>query len=333
MSNGYALFAKENTWGTAPGSGYRELEVNTDGHKTSREVLTHRGLRSAGSAPRASGRRGQKLKGTGTIEVPGFSNGLGILMRAAASTAASAVHSGGTLAYDQTYTWTGVGVPAGRSVTTELYRDREDGTFDAYTYTGGRCTQLEIGQDLAGLLAFKFGMDYKTVVRQNSLPSRSPVEVTPDLIYGWEDAQIRLIAVGGGSPVAKCVESFNLTIPNELDVDNWCLNRGTTRHQPTRKGLPAPTGALKMKYQEPTFYDAFVAGTQFELVADWIGSTAIEDTTFPSLTISLACIEFSGDDPEVTVDEYTMQDLPFVVLDNETDPAVSVEFVTSDADF
>jgi hypothetical protein len=332
MSNGHAIFSKEVSWGTTPSTGYRELEVNSDGHKTEREILTHRGLRSAGSAPRATGRRIQKQKGTGTIEVPGFSNGLGILMRTAASTAASAVHSGGTLAFDQTYTWTGAGVPADRSVTAELYRDRENGTFDAYTYSGGRCTQLEIGQDLAGLLQFKFGMDYKSVVRQVSLPSRSAVEVTPDLIYGWEDAQIRLVEVGG-SLTARCMESFNLTIPNELDVDNWCLNRGTTRHQPLRKGLPAPSGTMKWKYQDPVFYDAFVAGTQFEVVADWIGTTAIEDTTFPGLTISLACIEFSGDDPEVTVDDYTTQDLPFVVLDNETDPAVSMVFVTSDTDF
>lgn len=332
MSNGYPLFASETTWGTVPASGWRSLEASSDGHKTSQEYLQHKGLRAGRAAPSVSGRRIVKQKGTGTIEVPGFSNGLGIFFRAAASTATSGVHSGGTLAYDQVYTWTDAGIPENRSISTEFYRDQRDGDFDAYTYSGGRCVSLEIGQTLDALLNFKFNMDYKAVLRQTSLPTRTPTEVAADLIYAWPDATITLTP-DGGSGVDECVSSFTLTIPNELDVDDWCLKAGTTRHQPTRMGTPAPTGEIMWKYEDPTYYDAFVAGDIFNVSASWVGGTVIEDTTYPSLTIDLGAIAFTGDDPEITPDAATTQSMPFEVLDNGTDPAVSITFVTSDAAF
>ena len=333
MSNGYPLFASETTWGTVPASGWRAIEASSDGHKTAQEYLQHKGLRAGRAAPSVNGRRIVKQKATGTIEVPGFSNGLGILFRAAASTAASAVHSGGTLAHDQVFTWTDAGVPEDRSISTEFYRDQRDGSFDAYTYSGGRVVSLEIGQTLDALLNFKFNMDYKAALLQASLPSRTPTEVDADFIYAWPDATIGLDPVGGDPNIEECVASFNLTIPNELDVDDWCLKAGTTRHQPTRMATPAPTGELTWKYQSTDYYEAFVAGTIFSLTATWEGSDVIELTTKPSLTIEIPAIAFTGDDPELSIDAPTMQSMPFEVLDNGTDPAVTITFVTSDAAF
>lgn len=332
MSNGYALLASETTTGTTPSSGYRRLEVATDGHKTRDEVLRYEGLRPSASAPSTSGRRIIAKGGEGTIEVPGFANGLGILLRAAASTAASAVHSGGTDAYDQTYTWTAAGPPTNRAITTEIYRDRKSGTYDAFTYSGGRVTSLEIGQDLDQHLMLKFIMDYLSVARPGSLPSRTPTIVEPDFIYAWPDAQI-ILTPDGGSPSTECVSSFGLTLPTEVDVNDWCLKRGTTRHEPLRKGRPSPTGKIDWKYQAPTYYDAFRAGTVFSLEANWLGSTVIEGSTYPGLTIEVPAIAFTGEDPEITKDEATTQALPFEVLDNGTDPAVTITVVTSDTTY
>jgi hypothetical protein len=333
MSNGYLLFASETTWGTVPGSGWRSIEASSDGHKTAQEYLQHKGLRAGRAAPSVDGRRIVKQKGTGSIEVPGFANGLGIFFRAAASTAATAVHSGGTLAHDQVFTWTSAGIPEDRAISTEVYRDRRSGTFDAYTYSGGRVVSLEIGQTLDDLLKFTFNMDYKAVLRQSVLPTRTPTEVDPDFVYAWPDATISFDPVGGDPAVEECVASFSLTIPNELDVDDWCLKAGTERHQPVRQAAPSPTGEITWKYQDPTYYDAFVAGEIFSLTATWEGSTVIEGSTLPSCTIEIPAVAFTGDDPEITVDNPTMQSMPFEVLDNGTDPAVTITFVTSDAAF
>lgn len=332
MSNSYAIFAKEATYNTVPSTGWRGLEINADAIKSSREVLTHKGLAAARGAQRSTGRRLVKKKAAGQVAIPGFSNGLGILLRTAASTAASAQHSGGTLAYDQTYTWTEAGVPTGRAVSAEVRRERYSGTYDAYTYAGGRCTSLGISQDIAGLLQFTFDMDFQSATLQGSVPSRTIADVTPDLIYAWEDATITLGPVGD-TQTAECVQSFNLTLPTGLNTESYCLNKGTSRHEPVRETVPDPTGTLNWEYQHPDFYSAFMSGEQFQLVAEWEGDTAIEDTTMPSLTITLAAIEFSGEDPEGAVDGPSMQNVPFTVLDNGSDPVCEMVWVTSDADF
>lgn len=435
MGNGYALHASESTWGVPPVSGWRALEVNVDGHKTAiGSTLTHKGLRAARGAPSSTGRRLTKISGTGSIELPGSSNGLGILLRAAASTAASALHSGGTLAYDQVYEWTS-GPPSGRSISTEIYRDRRDGTFDAYTYPGGRVTSMEVGQTLDDFLQFKFAMNYRQPIRHATSPTRTPVTVDPDLLYAWPDATVTLTPVGG-SGTAECIESFSLVLPNELDVDDWCLRSGVSevqtitgsgtwsggtftltvlgattaaiayganaatigaalvaagvpsgfvavsggpvgttplvltydaslgnvaaatidttsvtgstpaasvatttagvsgeRHEPMRAGTPAPTGALAWRYQDPRYYDAFVAGQEFSLSAVWEGDEVIEGTTKPSLRIEVPSLFFSGDDPEISVDGPTKQALPFEVCDNGTDPVATITLVTSDSTF
>lgn len=332
MSNGYALFAKETTYGTAPASGWRELEVVSDGHKTRQETLPYKGIGSRRGAPASTNRRIIDKGGEGAIEVGAFANGLGILLRAAASTATSAVVDGGTLAYEQVFTWTGAGVPAGRSFSAEFYRDRRSGTLDAFTYSGGKVTQLEIGSDLDKHVMFKFAVDYLTAVRQSVLPTRSPAVVVPDFIYAWPDGT-HTLTPAGGSGADACIQSYSATLPNELDTEDWCLKAGSTRHEPSIKGEPAPTGTLTWRYEAPTYYDAFRAGTVFSLSSLWEAEDAIEDTTLPSLKVELPAIRFTGEDPELSESDRTMQNLPFEVLDNGTDPVCRITIVTSDTDF
>lgn len=332
MGNSYALIAQESTYGTAPASGYWDLQVNEDTHKARAPfVITRSGMRRNAAAPRAAGRRHIDKGGEGTITVDGISNGLGILFRTAASTAASAVASGGTLAYEQIFTFTHNGPPLGRSVTTEWYRDQEDGDYDWYQYRGGRCMQLDYGVGLDELLVWGFQMDYIASSRLTVDPARTPVTVEPDTVFSWADPTITLTPLEGGGGAAECLQSVSGSIPTGIDVDRWCLKKGTNRHQPARNKIVEPTGSLTWKYQTPTYYDAFKDGDQFSLSILFEGDEAIEDTTVPSVEILHPCIEFvEPNDPQASVDDSTMQDLPFVVLDDETNPHTTITVITSD---
>lgn len=330
MSNGYAIIANEATYDTAPAAGWREVGISGDAHQSRQDVITPNLIRRNASAPRVSDQRVINKGATGTLSTLGFSNGLGLLLAAAAGTSSSGVVSGGTLAYEQIYEFDEVSPT--RSISTEFYRDRRSGTLDAFTYTGGKVTQTQFTQDLQGHLAIVFGMDYASVERQSSDPARTPTIVTPDFTYAWPDA---LISIGpaGDTLVDECVSSFDLTLPTNLDVEDWCLRRGTGRHEPTRQGTPAPSGTINWRYQDPTYFDAFLAGEVFELTANWLAPEAIEDTTFPELTIAIAALRFTGEDPQIAADGPTTQNLPFVVLDNGTDPAATVTVITSDTAF
>lgn len=329
--NAKVLIAKESTYGTAPASGYRRIEPSEDAHKARPldDSLTYRGIAPARGAPSAAARRTVDKGGEGTISIPAMASGQGLLWQAAASTSASAVVDGGTLAYEQVYEFSGTAAPTATSLTTELYRDRRSGTLDAYTFSGGKPTQVELTQDTQGNLLLKFVMDYLRAVRQNSLPTRSETVVDPGFIYAWPDATISLTP-DGGAEVDECLQSFNLTIPLGLDTEDWCLKAGTPRHEPTTKETPAPTGQATWKYQDPKFYDAFKAGTLYSLTAYWEGQTAIEDTTKPSLQIDVPALVFTGEDPELSPDNPTLQNLPFAVLDNDEDAPITVTIVTAD---
>jgi len=332
VSNGYVLVATESVYDTAPASGYRELPVTADGHKTRQDVLSTPTIRPAASAPSMLDMTLINKGATGSLSTLGYANGLGILLRAAATTAASEELVPGGDAYEQVFTWGAGGPPIGRSLTTEIYRDRRNGTLDAFTYTGGKVTELQVTQSNDGHLALVFGMDYAKATLTTPTPSRTPTAIVPDWTYSWRDAQITLTP-DGGSPATECVDSFGLTLGNALDVEEWCIKRGTGRHEPTRSQTPEPTGTINWRYQSPTYYSAFVAGTVFSLEADWQGPVAIEGSTYPSLTIEIPAIRFTGEDPELQVSGSTMQNLPFAVLDNGTDPACTITYVTSDTTF
>lgn len=330
MSTGYAIVATESTYDTAPASGWREVGISGDAHQSRQDVLAPNLIRRNASAPRVSDQRVINKGATGTLSTLGFSNGLGILFAASVADSSSGVVSGGTLAYEQVFEF-GAEAPAG-SISTEFYRDRRSGTLDAFTYTGGKVTQVQFTQSLDGHLAIVFSMDYGSVERQSSDPSRTVTTVTPDFTYAWPDATISLAPVGD-TAVDECVSSFDLTLPNALDVEDWCIKRGTGRHEPTRNATPAPTGTINWRYQAPTYFDAFLAGEVFELTANWQAPDVIEDTTYPSLTITVPAIRFTGEDPQIAADGPTTQNLPFAVLDNGTDPAATLTIVTSDTAF
>lgn len=337
------ICAAETTYATAPASGWRKVRSSTDNHQTQMAVMTHRAIGDAsGGAPALEGSRVAQRNATGTLTVPVASNGLGILFEAAASSSTSGVVSGGTLAYEQVFTFGANAAPTGTSVTTGIYRTRRDGTTDWWNYVGGKPTQIEFGQSIAqdagGFLTATFAMDYQDASRLTVDPSRTVTTPAPMVTYAWEDALITLqpldeAGAPDGSPNTECLSSFSLTLPMQLDVEDYCLKAGTSRHEPTRNGLPAPTGQAVWTYQHPRYYDAFVAGQAFSVSAVWAGTEAIEASTMPSLTIELGAIRLTGEDPQVAVDAKATQNMPFEVLSVGGAPAVVLTFITSDAAF
>lgn len=323
MANSSIIVAAQSDWSTPATSGWREIEVSADGHKTRSKPMDYKGIRSNTGAKSARNFRQVIEGGDGTIEVPGFSNGLGILFAPFFDSATSVVVDGGTDAYEQTYLWGADGPPASANICTVARRERRSGSIDDYKYPGGRGVTLELTQDVDANLLWNMTYDYRNPVRAN-LVAPSITQVSADLIYNWADATIEL---DGG---AECVESFNLTLPTNNDVEDKCIKRGDTRHIPKRKGTPEPSGSLSWKYNDPKYYDAFISGEPMPLTASWQGPVAIEGSTYPSLTISLGAIRFTGEDPEISVDDPVMQNLPFEILDNETDPVVEMVIVTSD---
>ncbi len=345
---GEIICALEDVYGEAPAAGWQSNGLNADGHKSRQDELKRSTLKRRTGAPTLGGVRLIDKGAEGTIEFDGATNGLGIYLACTASTAESALV--GTDAYEQTFEWTSAGVPEGRSLASRAYRDRRDGTEDVWDYTGGKPTGVEIGQNLDGFVTFKFPMDYLKANRLTGSAltaalglDESDIEdieaIEGYLPYAWPDAIITLTPLtfpAGvrtlGTPEEECLSSFTVNLLNGADVEDWCLKRGTTKHEPTRSTVPESTGTLEWKYQHPRYYDAFRSGAPFALSANWEAPIAIEGSTYPSLTIDLATIVFhEANDPELDPAGPTMQSMPFAVRDDETgNPVATITYVTTD---
>lgn len=326
MTNSALIVAPESGgWGVTPLEP-REIEATADGHKTRTKPITYRGLRSSAgsSASRGTNFRQVVEGGDGTIETGIFSNGLSPLFTTMCDSVSVGVHAGGTLAYDHVFTWGPAGPPSGKSITTYLKREKTNGNFDWYRYTGGRGVSLELGVGIDEVLSGKFEFDYKTAARIAD-PSISPTTIDALSLFNWTDATV---TIDGD---ASCLESFSLTLPTGVDVENKCVKAGDTRHQPMRKMVPELTGSANWKYASSDYFDAFISGAELPVTAVFEDtSVVIEGSTHPKLTIAIGAIRFTGEDPEVAVDEATKQNLPFEIVDNGTDDVVKITLITSD---
>jgi len=338
MADQVLIATETGGYDVVPSAGWRKFKPTEDPGKTRVRTYEHRGIGDGGLAD-AEEVRVVEDGAEGPITLPAQSNGMGMLLRACASTATSDVVEDGEDAFVQAFGFGGDGAPTGTTLCTEATRQRRSGTDDVWRYSGGKPTQLTITQDKEGFVVFKFDVDYLRSERLgrvggNPIVPRTPTIPDIALRYLMRDAQIRVKIVGDeGAGTARCFESFSLTIPLQLDVEDTCINRSVRRHEPSRNGVFMPTGAGAWKYDDPLFYDAFVSGELLEVVADWVGPVAIEDTTFPSLTVSLGSIRYTGDDPQVEVDARAKQDLPFECRSLGGADPVTIDLVTSDTGF
>lgn len=346
--SGYIITALEDTYGTAPATGWQSDGIPEDKIKTKPPQELANNVLQKGLATEAyDGRRLIDKGGEGTLPLRVASSGIGKYLRCAASTTAVALVDGSSLAVEEVYGWTPKGVPVDdrTSFSAEAYRERPggDGGFDGYDtflYIGGKVLNWKVTADLENYLMFELGLDFAPGGdRQKVDPNRTVEAITPLIRYAWPDLTVVLTPLEGG-PDVTCVRGLELSTDNKLDDDDWCLQMGSTKHEPARFANLVITGTLNCKYRDPQFFDAFKSGAGYSVSLHGEGPEEIDTDIVPSIDIEVGCIVFrEPNDPEAKVDGPTEQALPFVVLDlaqlDEDDnpvPVITWTQVTEDVD-
>lgn len=344
--SGYIITALEDTYATAPATGWQSDGIPSDNLKSRQDVLERNVLRPRlGTAPLA-GRRIIDKGGEGTLPVQVATLGTGKYLRCAASTTAVALVDGSSLAVEEVYGWTRDGVPENdrTSLSAEAYRERPGGAggfdgYDAFLYVGGKVMTWKLTANLEGFLVLELTMDFAPGgMRQTVDPARS-IEIIDADHYAWPDLDLVLTPIDGG-PDVDCVRGLELTNDNKLDDNDWCMQRGSTKHEPTRTSDLVISGSLDCKYRDPQFFDAFKDGAAYAVSLHGEMPDEIDTGIVPSIDILVGAIVFQEpNDPEAKVDGPTEQALPFVVRDpEEVDedenpvPVVSWTQVTGDLD-
>ena len=314
-----AHVGKETTYGT-PVTPTRSYEAYADGHKRQHEYLESAGMRAGFHTMRSDRRRVVNMGAEGSMEVDVMNKGMGLLLQAAFGAPAITTPGGGTNTRLHTYQSNAEG-PTGESLTVVMDRAPVTGANIPFRYHGGKVTELTLTQEVGALLKATFGFDFEDETQDGgAVTPIYPAAVSP---YGWPDCVVTVNAVATDST------TFSLTANNSLKTDRRLLRGNVLKKQPVRTAIPVYEGALGREFEDTTEYNRFVAGTIVPIVATWTG-TVIEAALAFFLKVTLAACQYTGESPEVTLGEVPMQPLPFKVLHNGTDPAIKVEYQTTD---
>lgn len=311
---------RETTYGT-PVTPTRSFEAQADAHKRVVSYLEAPGMRAGMQALRADRRR-QVLDGaSGTITVAPLSKGLGMLLRATFGSSAIA-QEGATTAWTQTHSTAAAG-PLGESLTVQIVRPPLSGATQTFTYHGGKVTDWEFMQKVGENLSLALTMDYEDESTAEAAASAAyPVDpLTP---YSWVEC---VVTVAGS---AVDVRDFSVKGASALATDRRYLRGASLKREPIRNAVPNYTGVLTADFTDTTAYARFVAGTVVAVSATWT-STTTAGTGFPfKLGITLPAVQFTGDTPEVSLSSLPTQPMPFQVLHDGTNPAVTVTYTSTD---
>jgi hypothetical protein len=310
---------RETTYGT-PAPLTQSIESTADGHKRAPKVLESTGMRAGAQAAASDRARMVNMGAEGSIPVEFQNKGMGKLLRLMTGSSAIA-QEGATAAWLQTHSTTKDG-PVGESVTVQVIKPSTGSTFP-FTYHGGVCTGWELTQEVDDLLKLSLDMDYED--ETTDVAAGTPTYAAGSSPFAWEDCVVTV----DGAPTD--LRKLSLKGNMNVDTDRRYLRGTALKKAPLRKGLPVYDGELTSDFDDLTAYDRFVAGVPVPLVATWTGSLIAAG--FPFMLRASATVQFRGDTPQASLTDLASQPMPFKVLWDRTNPAVKLEYRSTDLAF
>lgn len=311
------LIGEESTYGT-PATLTRGYEAKADGWKRLQEPLESVGMRGGIETMRSDRRIQINMGGEGEIEFDIQKNGLGLLLQAMLGSSTGPTQEAATAAYKTTATTGTTTTPI--SYTVQIQRIANDLTTQSHTHHGAVIKSWGITQDVGGLLMAKIGFDSEDV--DNTTGDGTPAYPTTTQFH-WGQCVVEL------DSVATDAMSFSVQEDLALKTDRRFLRGDVLKKKPLRAGMPSITGSVQVEYTDDTQYDDWVAGNIIPIIATWTGAV-IEAPYNEELKITMAACQYSGDSPQASLSDVATIDLPFTVLDNGTDPAVQIEYTSTD---
>tara|TARA_R110000744_G_scaffold78022_1_gene154008 strand:- start:1420 stop:2391 length:972 start_codon:yes stop_codon:yes gene_type:complete len=311
------LVGKEGTYGT-PATLSRAFEAQADTWQRTQEALESVGMRAGQQTLRSDRRRQINMGAEGSIEMDALSSGLGLLLEGVFGSTTGPTQIGATAAYTSTFATTTDA--SNISYTIQKLVATNSGVLNPFTYHGAVITDFELSQDVGGFLTVKF--DFDSEDEDKSTAAGTPTYPSTGSPFDWTQVALTV----AGTPI--CATSFNFSANMGLKTDRRFLCNSGLKSQPKRAAMPEYTGEINAEFEDTTQYDKFVAGEIFEVTATWTGAAI--DTENEVISLTLPACQYDGSTPEASIDDMTMQSLPFKVLFNGTDAAATLAYTSVD---
>jgi hypothetical protein len=255
----------------------------------------------------------------GTVNLDVFNKGMGLLLRDMFVTTTGPTQQGATTAWVATFA-TGAGGPT-TSATIQQNRVGVTGTSFAFTHLGCVCTGWELTNEVGGKLELVSNFDCQDV--STSVGAGTPVYAATPTVFHWGNGVVTI----AGSPVD--MKSVRLAANYNMATDRRFLKGTTLKSKPVTAQLPTYEGTIDGEFLDLTQYNRFVSGAEVTANWKWTGAL-IEGAHNFEFQVDMPAIQFRGDSPEVSLEDFPKQSIPFVVLWNGSSPAITVSIKTTD---
>ncbi|WP_172385212.1 phage tail tube protein [Streptomyces sp. MNP-20] len=299
---------KETAYGTAATStlGY---EGKSDSWKVSREFIESVGFRAGQQTARADRRNVVNMGGEGELEIDVLDAGAAALFSALFDK-----YDGGTPNPQTgmtTHVFETAAVSESPSFTAQMLRPTTDGKTVAYRHVGCVATEWELKAETENAVTATVTFDFQDVSHSDKPADALPIAYPKaGFVYDWARTAIALSIDGASVPLDAT--SLELTGDRGMKVDRRFLRGNALKKVPVRAAMPTYEGTLEGEFTTGALkaYEAFLTGKAASLVVDFTGITP-----GASMKIELPAAQFTGDSPEAAVDDVTVTELPFRVLD------------------
>ncbi len=315
--------AVESTYGTAV-SPTRAYEGQSDDWQRDVEFISSQGFRDGMQTTRSDRYDLVSLGATGTVQLDFLNKGMGLILQHALGASVAPAQQGGTAAYLASFSTNDTG-PAG-SYTWQMLRTDTGGTSRCFTYEGCVATNLSFEAALGSNVNMSITYDAET--EQTSTGAATPSYVASSTPFPFTTVAIEI----DDSAVTN-VTGASIDLDLGMKTDRRFLQGSATKGQPQRASVPAYSGNLTAEFSSLADYNNFVAGASHKVEIIATQGTAISGSYYPYVHITCPAVRFEGSSPVASLDDLTTIELPFTILDNGSDAAVTVATMSTDTSF
>lgn len=313
-------FAAEVTYGTyvAP---TRFLEFNSESLVFNREKIRSAGIRR-GSTVQRTGRWAVNKKGGGGPTVFEFADkGFGLLLKHAMGASVITTPGGATLARLHTYTLADLD---NLSLTVQVGAPDTGGVTNPLSYLGCVITGWELSVDVDGLVMFNPTFDAQDMVTSQSLAAAS--FASADELFSYQQVAI---TVDGG---AETPTAASITCGHGMKTDRYFIQASPLKKRPVLNARRDLGGSMTFEFDSMVQVNRFLNAAPGAEIPITIAATGdlIELGQNYGLTATAAAAIYDGEIPVVQGPDVLTVTAPFEILDNSTNPPLSLAYTTTD---
>lgn len=314
-------FAPEVTYGTyvAP-----TRWVDGTGRLKRNQATYQGGGMAAGRLVQPGSRRYKTHEGAeGAFETAVVSKFMGHLLNGLMGGTVTPVQQGATTAYLQTHA---LADPVGQFYTFQSGIPDLGGVVRPYTFLGSQVTAGEFSCEIGGSLQATFDVVSRQAVENQTLAAPS-YPLNNEFHFG-----IAALKLGtfGAEALVDGVRKVSVKVERKRHDGGPYMGNLGLRSKGAINAFDGISGTVEADFLDKTvFADRFVSGAPTSLVWEFVGPV-IEGAFNETFRIRLPQIFFDGDTPTAESPDVSRTSFPFVARFNGTNPAATIEYISTD---